>query len=211
MTMERKVNGMVPAAFANFFVASTGAGAALVGLLFVAVSIAPEQTVLEGASLERRALATSVFTALLNAFFISLAALIPSSNLGWTALVLSLVGLSNTLTLGWNLLSQRSHWRNMVRRVFILVVSLVLYGFELYYAVQLFRFPGQSNPVFALTGLLMGIYGLGLVHAWELIAVRRYGLLSWLSPLRDVSGPEARKSETVQSHPEKSPESRAGT
>ena len=211
MTVERKVNGMVPATFANFFVASTSAGAALVGLLFVAVSIAPEQTVLEGASLEKRALATSVFTALLNAFFISLAALIPSSNLGWTALVLSLVGLSNTLTLGWNLLSQRSHWRNMVRRVFILVVSLVLYSFELYYAVQLLRFPGQSNPVFALTALLMGIYGIGLVHAWELIGVRRYGLLSWLSPLRDVPGPEARKSETEQPHPDKSTGSREGT
>ena len=193
MTMERKVNGMIPAAFANFFVASTGAGAALVGLLFVAVSIAPEQTVLEGASLEKRALATSSFTALLNAFFVSLAALIPSTNLGWTALVLSLVGLSNTFTLGWNLLSQRSHRHNMVRRVIILVVSLVLYGFELYYAVQLLRFPGQSNPVFALTSLLMGIYGVGLVHAWELIGVRRYGLLSLLSPLRDVPGPEAKK------------------
>src|SRR6266700_1855399 len=145
---------MVPAAFANFFVASTGAGAALVGLLFVALSIAPEQTVLEGASLEKRALATSAFTALLNAFFISLAALIPSSNLGWTALVLSLV---------------------------------------------------------ALTGLLMGTYGLGLVHAWGLIGGRRYGLLSWLSPLRDASGPEARKSETGQPQQDKSSEGKEGT
>jgi len=211
MTVERKVNGMVPATFANFFVASTSAGAALVGLLFVAVSIAPEQTVLEGASLEKRALATSVFTALLNAFFISLAALIPSSNLGWTALVLSLVGLSNTLTLGWNLLSQRSHWRNMVRRVFILVVSLALYSFELYYAVQLLRFPGQPYPVFALTSILIGIYGVGLVRAWELIGVRRYALLGWLNSLRDVPGPEARKSEKEQPHLDKSPESRAGT
>ena len=126
-------------------------------------------------------------------------------------MVLSLVGLSNTFMLGWNLLSQRSHWPNMVRRVVILVVSLVLYGFELYYAVQLLRFPGQSNPVFALTALLMGIYGIGLVHAWELIGVRRYGLLSWLSPLRDVPGPEARKSETEQPHPDKSTGSREGT
>ncbi|HEX6553985.1 MAG TPA: hypothetical protein VF026_14555 [Ktedonobacteraceae bacterium] len=202
---------MVPAAFANFFLASTGAAAALVGLLFVAVSIAPEQTVLEGASLENRARAGSAFTALLNAFFVSLAALIPSSNLGWTALVLSLIGLFNTLLLGWNLLSQRSHWPDMVRRVVILVVSLVLYGFELYYAVQLLRFPGQSNPLFALTSLLLGIYGVGLVRAWELIGVRRYGLLSWLSPLRDDPGRGARKSEMEQPHPDKSTGSREGT
>ena len=40
---------MVPEAFHDYFVASTGAGAVLVGLLFVAVSIAPERTVTSGA------------------------------------------------------------------------------------------------------------------------------------------------------------------
>ncbi len=39
---------MVPEVFHDYFVASTGAGAALVGLLFVAVSIAPERTVMSG-------------------------------------------------------------------------------------------------------------------------------------------------------------------
>lgn len=34
---------MIPAAFTNFFLASTGAAAALVGLLFVAISVNPEQ------------------------------------------------------------------------------------------------------------------------------------------------------------------------
>ncbi len=50
---------MVPEAFHDYFVASTGAGAALVGLLFVAVSIAPERTVMSGAPVERQAVATS--------------------------------------------------------------------------------------------------------------------------------------------------------
>ena len=36
---------MVPEDFANFFIASASTGAALVGLLFVAVSLAPEQIV----------------------------------------------------------------------------------------------------------------------------------------------------------------------
>jgi hypothetical protein len=37
------VHLMVPPEFANFFIASASAGAALVGLLFVAVSLAPER------------------------------------------------------------------------------------------------------------------------------------------------------------------------
>jgi hypothetical protein len=60
---------MVPQVFHDYFVASTGAGAALLGLLFVAVSIAPERTVMSTAPVERQAAATSAYTALLNAFF----------------------------------------------------------------------------------------------------------------------------------------------
>jgi hypothetical protein len=67
---------VVPPEFANFFIASASAGAALVGLLFVAVSIAPEQIVTHRAPMERQAVAGGAFTALINAFFSSLAALL---------------------------------------------------------------------------------------------------------------------------------------
>jgi len=40
---------MVPDVFINFFIASAGAGGALIGLLFVAISIAPESTIMTGA------------------------------------------------------------------------------------------------------------------------------------------------------------------
>ena len=53
---------MVPEAFHDYFLATSGAGAALVGLLFVAVSIAPERTVMSGAPVERRAVATSAYS-----------------------------------------------------------------------------------------------------------------------------------------------------
>jgi hypothetical protein len=68
---------MVPPDLANFFIASVSAGGALLGLLFVAVSIAPEQIVASRAPMERQAVAASTFTALVNAFFVSLGALIP--------------------------------------------------------------------------------------------------------------------------------------
>src|SRR5258708_19389881 len=76
------VHLVVPPEFASFFIAGASAGAALVGLLFVAVSIAPEQIVTRRAPIERQAVARSAFTPLINAFFPSLAALIPRFNFG---------------------------------------------------------------------------------------------------------------------------------
>jgi hypothetical protein len=80
--IKEGVHLVVPPEFLSFFIASTSAGAALVGLLFVAVSIAPEQMVTCRAPMERQAVAGSAFTALINAFFISLVALIPHFNFG---------------------------------------------------------------------------------------------------------------------------------
>ncbi len=177
---------MVPANFTNFFVASAGAGAALVGLLFVAVSIAPEQIVSATAPVERRALSTSAFTALLNGFFISLGALIPG-NMGWLTLVVSIAGVLNSLSLGWNLLKERQNWASVARRLFLMVGSLVLYGFELYYGVLIIQAPAETTgAIYLLTLLLLGIYGLGLLRAWQLLGARRYGILSWLSPLHEL-------------------------
>jgi hypothetical protein len=69
--IKEGVHHVVPPEFFNFFIAGTSAGAALIGLLFVAVSIAPEQMVALKAPVERQAVAGSAFTALMNAFFIS--------------------------------------------------------------------------------------------------------------------------------------------
>jgi len=191
---------MVPTNFTNFFVASAGAGAALVGLLFVAVSIAPEQIVSATAPVERRAMAASAFTALLNAFFISLGALVPG-NIGLLILTVSIAGVVNSLSLGWSLLKERQNWVRVARRLFVIVGSLVLYGFELYYAVLIIQAPAETRAFFSLAWLLLGIYGLGLLRAWQLLGARRYGILSWLNPLHEVKelppASESGKSDSV--------------
>ncbi|HLH60184.1 MAG TPA: hypothetical protein VKV20_00765 [Ktedonobacteraceae bacterium] len=177
---------MVQPAFANFFVASASAGAALVGLLFVAISIAPEHTVMVGAPLERQAVATNAFASLLNAFFISLGALIPFSNLGWLTLVMSLTGVSGSLSLGWSLLRHRKSWQNVLRNMLLLAGSFIVYGYEFYFGVNLIKQPRDVGSLIALTELLLIVYALGLFRAWELLGARRFGLLSWLSPLRTL-------------------------
>src|SRR5215467_5850279 len=133
---------MIPESLNNFFLASAGIGATLVGLIFVAVSIAPEQIVQANAPIERRAMAASSFTALLNAFFISFGALIPGLAGSFT-LIMSAIGLTANAFLAWDLLKERERWQNVVRRAFLIIVSFIIYGFEFYYAILIITEPAN--------------------------------------------------------------------
>src|SRR6476619_470175 len=85
--------------FTSFFLASAGAGAALVGLLFVAVSVNPGRNAGPSAPPERPAVAASAYTALINAFFVSLAALIQRETFIGAALMVSVISVIATLRL----------------------------------------------------------------------------------------------------------------
>ena len=140
---------MVPPEFANFFIASASAGGALVGLLFVAVSIAPERIVAAQAPMERQAVAGSAFTALMNAFFISLFALIPHFHFGFIIVPFSAVCLLTSLIQGWHLLRRRKSWPSLLRRAFLVLLSVALYGLELVNGFQLLTNPSQIDMCMA--------------------------------------------------------------
>ena len=182
---------MVPPEFANFFIASAGAGGALVGLLFVAVSISPERIVAAQAPVERQAVAGSAFTAVMNAFFISLFALIPNFNIGFVIIPFSFVCLLTSLIQAWRLLRRTNNWQSLLRRAFLVIISFTLYGLELWNAYLLVTHPSQIDYVYNLIALILSAFAIGLIRAWELLGVRRYGLLGWLNPLHDLPGTES--------------------
>jgi hypothetical protein len=186
------VHLMVPPEFAGFFIASASAGAALVGLLFVAVSLAPEQMVTRRAPMERQAVTGSAFTALTNAFFISLFTLIPHFNIGSAVMPFSGLCLLTSLLQAWHLLRLPKGWRSLLRRAFLVLLSVFLYGLELLTGFQLLTAPSpsQAGIVFGLVWCLIGAFSIGLIRAWELLGAQRYGLLGWLSPLRDLNDTE---------------------
>jgi hypothetical protein len=191
---------MVPAAFANFFLATAGAGGALIGLLFVAISINPEHTFGSEAAMERQAVASGAFTALVNAFFISTAALIPGSSLGVVASIMAALGLLNTLRAGVDLVryqvrhyhrGRRDLGARIFRAAFLTVFSLVLYGLEFTNAWDLLHSPHTTGDVYGLCAMILAIYGVGLTRAWQLLGAPRSGLFAFLNPLRDVDEPIA--------------------
>jgi hypothetical protein len=179
---------MVTSADQPFFAASVGAAAALLGLLFVAISIAPERTVGASAPVERQMIAESVFTALINAFFVSMAGTLPTVNLGNVALALSAFGTIQTIYVGWRLRPRKLTVGAITQRLALVIAALVIYGLQFMDALQLLRLPATVAPLGNQVNLIFAIYAFALGRSWELLGARHGTFLRRLSPyVRDDS------------------------
>jgi hypothetical protein len=168
---------MVPADFQPFFIASVAASSALIGLLFVSVSVAPERVFGTQAEPVRQAQALSAFTALANVFFISFACLIPGVVVGAVISVIAIPAALQTLAL----LGLIRHWRAegiIYRGLLLFLGSAIIYAFELVLGIQLWRGPVSSGALSGLLELLLGAYAIGLGRAWELLGAPRSGYVS---------------------------------
>jgi hypothetical protein len=194
---------MVPANFTNYFLALAGAGGALIGLLFVAISIQPERIFgAHGApgapgAPERQTVATNTFAGLVNGFFIALLALVPGTTLGAVTLAFALLGVVNALLLGGRRVrvhvrtrrgssQARINWLRIARFQLMVLISLGLYVYEGGVAVRLLQQPADLAALATLCDVLVVVYGLALLRAWELLGAPRTGLLGWLNPLADL-------------------------
>ena len=170
---------MAAAEFQTFFLASAGASAALIGLLFVGVSIAPERVFGKDADPRRQAQAVSAFSALANVFFISMASLIPEILLG---VLITIVGGISSLQLLGLLLRVRPPTGNLieaVRGVVLFVASAAVYATEVFLGTVLWMHPGNPSALSGLLEIMLAAYAIGLGRAWQLLGAPRVGLLSY--------------------------------
>jgi hypothetical protein len=198
---------MIPASFSNFFLAMAGAGAGLIGLLFVAISINPTRMLGSEGQPEHQVMAESTFSALVNGFFLSCAALIPAGGIGYVGMVFASLGLASTILLTLRLTRQplsaplpgRSRWARVIRIYLVNVFSLALYGYEFFICTQLIHPPLSEDRLIALCDVLLALYGVALVRAWELLGSRHGGFIGFLNPLIDLSpSPQEKAPEQAQ-------------
>jgi hypothetical protein len=153
---------VVPDSFIGYFAGSTGAAGALIGLLFVAVSLRPESVQGAGGSAKAQAVAGSAFTALINSFFVSLIALIPGTNLGYTAAVMAVVSLFNTFRLHRGLAQGESALPQ-------LILALAAFLVQFLVGALLAARPGDQSLVYIIAYVLVASFAAALGRAWSLM------------------------------------------
>jgi hypothetical protein len=185
---------MAPDGFAEFFLASAGAGGTFVGLLFVAISIGPQRTFgdtdTDGAP--RQQLAEATFLTLVQGFVISSIALIPGVNVGWFALVLGVAGGLLAAHLAWILSQFHRHRprhpaprRDLLRAVGPSLVATAVGAIEAMVGLRLVLRPTEAAAWRGLALVVVGLYALGIVRVWVLLGDPRYRWSGWLNPLQD--------------------------
>lgn len=171
---------MLPASYTGFFSVSTQVSAALIGLLFVSVSIETETVFGERATLRRQLTALSAFTALVNTFFLSLTSIIPNASPGPAAVALGVLAVNGTAADALTAFRQRKHERRAIT-LLLVVVSLGLYAYEVALGVKLILHPRDLATVDDLITVVIAAYAIGLSRAWQLLGGRRgHGLLRQL-------------------------------
>ena len=152
---------MVPSDYSGFFDAASQAAGALIGLLFVVIALKPGKIMGPHAEPTSRGLAASSFTGLVNAFFVSMLALIPGHNIGFGAAIMAVISLYHTLRLH---LGHRA-----TRHIFVFGLSLLAYGTELALAIAFVLNPHDTDLVTDLTFVLIGCFSVALGRAWQLM------------------------------------------
>jgi hypothetical protein len=168
---------MTPDSFQTFFGASAGVAGALVGLLFVAMSVAPERFGEQGDRVHQiRALAA--FTAFTNALGVSLVALIPDVEVGFAAILLGLVATS--LSVASMLALAPIRHAEPERDTRFLLGPAMVYATQVGVGVWLIAAPDSEPPVGVLCIGVVFCFLAGIARAWEVIGGPSVGLFAEL-------------------------------
>jgi hypothetical protein len=168
---------VVPADFNDFFAAIAAVSGALIGLLFVAISLAPERTVGAAATAVAKATAGLAFIAFTNTLVVSLLALIPGEHFGVASVVMAVWSISGTLALSAQIFPHRRAQAPGWRWVVLSVTSLLVFGVQLARGIQLMVTPDDRSAVTSIAVLGVVLSAIGIARAWELLGAKTPGLI----------------------------------
>lgn len=158
----------------DFFAGSASVAGALIGLLFVALSVAPERVLGPDASEIHSVRAAATLTAFTNALTVALFSLIPGLNAGGPATAVAAVGLA---FIARALVSTAPAWRAgrvRLRDLSFLVGLIVVFVVQLIAAIELDRRHNDGNALQTICILIVVCFLIGIERAWELVGGPRF-------------------------------------
>lgn len=169
---------MTPPSFDTFLAASAGVAGALIGLLFVAISVAQERLTSENANPAHQVRASAAFTSFGNALAVALFGLVPGVGLRGPAFVVGLLGLLFVAASLLSLFGVRESHPVPPRDVLFLAGLVAVFGLQLYYALRLISAAGDVGAARGIAVLVIVCFFIGIARAWELVGGPSIGLWS---------------------------------
>lgn len=170
---------MVPVSFHDFFSGCATIAGALIGLLFVVLSVSSESLRGENARTDHQVRAGAAFSALVNTMVLALLALLPTTDLGTVGIILSSVGLGTTAALIFALI--REDKRIGPNDLSMFLILLVLYGLQLANALKLEHTPHNVGLVVNQGELAIVFFLFGIARSWQLVGAREFGLVTTMA------------------------------
>jgi hypothetical protein len=199
---------VVPANIHDFFLSSAGVAGALIGLLFVAISVSAGRLAGDGSQVHRIR-ASAALTAFTNALSVSLFALVPGHKIGPTAVAAGAGGIAFVAASLLSLIRLRQvHW-SIVRDALFLIGLATTFVFQVVLGADLLSRPGDADPVPTIAILVILCFLIGIARAWELIGGPSIGFAHEVTAIVRGRGPVHDPPGEKKAEPAETPEGEA--